>query len=237
MKQFKMKRHRGIKAERHRGTEASRRRDKLRHKVELIPSIAHRLSPIAYSLVLLLLFSSAAWCAETPGTKGSWNDYKVVSQRNIFSRNRLSTEAVQAAKAKQTPTVTQSEQSYLVLRGVVRENDIYTAFIENSGTGEVKKVHVGDSIGGGTISAATLDYISFDLKGANTRVEIGMTLEGKISQGSAAQYYSGGGSYSEQGTFDSQQSVQPAVQSTVSDDKAKDILQRLKERRKKELGE
>lgn len=191
----------------------------------------------ASGAALWLLVSAAAWCAEAADDTSSWEDYAIVSERNIFSRTRQSRSAVVAETARQTRTVTRTEQSYLVLRGVVREKDVFISFIEDSRTGEVKRVREGEAIGGGTIADATLDVVSYRLGDADTRVEIGRTLEGKVPTTSSSSYYSGSGYPSNQDGFTYQQTTSTMDQMVVSEDEAKDILQRLKERRKKELSE
>jgi len=193
-------------------------------------------------LAFLMVFSTVAWCGdESDGEENSWEDYKVVSERNIFSRNRRVRTATPAQEVKKTPAVTRSEQSYYVLRGVVREKNVFISFIEDSRAGSINRVRVGEAVGGGTILSASLDDISFDLDGTATEVAIGQTLEGKTPTVSS-QYSYGNGYYSQPGSYSTTTSSQQTVSTTttqtvVSDDDAKDILQRLKERRKKELGE
>lgn len=191
----------------------------------------------ACAVMLWMLFPVAAWCGETEAEKSSWEDYSIITQRNIFSRTRRAKSTVSAEVVDRTPKVTRSEQSYLVLRGVVREKDVFISFIEDSRTGEINKIRPGEAVGGGTLSDATLDDITFKLEDADTRVEIGRTLEGKVPETSSSSYYSGTGYYLQQGSYETQQTIQPVEQTVVSDEEAKDILQRLKERRKKELGE
>lgn len=191
----------------------------------------------ACGTVLWVLVSAAVWCADADNGTTGWEAYAIVSERNIFSRTRRPRSTAGIESVKQTPTVTRTEQSYLVLRGVVREKGVFISFIEDSRTGEVKRVREGEVVGGGTLAAATLDYISYRLGDADTRVDIGRTLEGEVPEASSPQYNSGGGFYSDPSSFDSQKTTSTADQTVVSEGEAKDILQRLKERRKKELGE
>jgi hypothetical protein len=220
----------GTKAQRHTGTKAQRVKK------------GSRAALAGCFLAFLMLFPAVAWCDdESSDDKGSWEDYKVVSERNIFSRNRRVRTNTPVQEVTKTPTVTQSEQSYYVLRGVAREKNVFTSFIEDSRSSSINKVKVGEAVGGGTILSASLDDISFDLEGVATQVAIGQTLEGKTPT-TSSQYSYGSGYYSQPSSYSttatSQQTVSTTTtQTTVSDDEAKDILQRLKERRKKELGE
>jgi len=192
---------------------------------------------VSFCIVFLFLLVSFAWCTDTETKKGAWEDYSIISQRNIFSRTRRAKIVVSGEPADRAPAAVRTEQSYLVLRGMVRERDVFISFIEDSRTGEVKRVREGEAIGGGMLSSATMDSISYQLAEADTRVAIGQTLEGKAPEASSSAYYSGGGFSTPPESYGSQQTMQPAQETVVSEDEAKDILQRLKERRKKELGE
>ena len=191
----------------------------------------------ACAAVIWGLASVPAWCTEPTEDRGSWEAYSIVSEINIFSRTRRPQVAASAQTVKQAPEVALTEESYLVLRGVVRENDMFTAFVEDSRTGSVQRVRDGEAIGGGTIADATLDFVSYRLGKSDFRIEVGRTLEGKIPETSSSSYSGDDYYYPTQGDFDYQQTTSIVGTTVVSDDEAKDILQRLKERRKKELGE
>jgi hypothetical protein len=135
------------------------------------------------------------------------------------------------------PAAVRSEQSYLVLRGVVRDGGAFISFIEDSRTGEVKRARQGETVGGGMLSDVSLDHISFKLADTDTRVSIGSTLEGETPETASSSEFSGGGFYTRQESGGGQETIQPVQKTVVSEDKAKDILERLKARRKKELGE
>jgi hypothetical protein len=194
---------------------------------------------------MTVIFAAALWgsllwtgpCAGAEAEQESWADYSIIAQRNIFSRTRRASITVPPRTVEKAPTAVRSEQSYLVLRGVVKERDVFISFIEDSRTGEVKKVRQGEAIGGGMLSGVTLDYVSYSLADVDTRVEIGRTLEGNIPETSTFSYYSGSGFLTQPDQGESRQAVEPAQQTVVTGDEAKDILERLKERRKKELGE
>ena len=191
----------------------------------------------ACAAVMWAMASASAWCGEATEDRGSWEAYSIVSEINIFSRTRRPRVTATAQTVKQTPEVARTEESYLVLRGVVRENDMFTAFVEDSRTGSVQRVREGEAVGGGTLAAATLDFVSYRLGESDTRIEIGRTLGGEIPETSSSSSSGDDYYYSTQGDFDYQQTTSTVGTTVVSDDEAKDILQRLKERRKKELGE
>jgi len=116
----------------------------------------------------------------------TWDDYKIISERNIFDRSRVKFMPVTEVQA---PAVIIPEQTYYILRGVTQQAETLISFIEDSRTMEVKKVKKGEKIGGGKVGNITLDYISYEYGGKAVKVEIGMNLEGQASA-SGGQYYS-----------------------------------------------
>src|SRR4030042_2506406 len=138
----------------------------------------------------ILFLSSGAFAAgeETGSATKSWDDYKIISERNIFSRYR--TKAVPMSQLQQQVVVV-PEQSYYTLRGITRQSDGYISFIEESRTADVTRFRKGDSIAEGRVIGIDMDYISYENEGKTLKVEIGMNLEGKVS-GPGTQYLSSG---------------------------------------------
>ena len=206
---------------------------------------------------VLLSLSAIATRGETEENTKSWDDYRIITDRNIFSRNR--TKAVKSSEVRRQKVSVASEQSYYTLRGITRQSDGFVTFLEDSRTMDVKKFRKGESIGEGTISEITLDYISYEYGDKTIKVEIGMNLEGQISSSETDYYFSGFDDYfNSSGSSDTGQSgepdqsqemdrfgttdngrasSQPVAESRQQDENSENILQRLKERRKKELGE
>ena len=133
------------------------------------------------------LLSSLSFAADEgiQEAKGTWDDYKIITERNIFSRYR--TGAVSTPRLRQNVVAT--EQSYYTLRGITRQLDGYVSFIEDSRTANVTRFKKGDAIGEGEITSHTLDYITYECDGQAIKVEIGMNLEGQVSN-YGRQYYS-----------------------------------------------
>jgi len=129
---------------------------------------------------LWLMSSAAIVCGEETKAAAikSWDDYKVIAERNIFSRNRTRTVMLTEA---QRQIVTVPEQRYHTLRGITKESDSYISFIEDSRTSGVNRYRKGDSVAEGKITEITLDNISFKQGGKTLKVEIGMNLEGQAS--------------------------------------------------------
>lgn len=212
---------------------------------------------------VLLSFSAIAAGGETGEVTKSWDDFKIITDRNIFSRNR--TKSVQLSEVRRQSVAVLPEQAYYILRGIIRQSDGFISFIEDSRTMDVKRFRTGETIGEGKISKITLDYISYEFGDNTINVEIGMNLEGQVSS-SGTQYYSSGfgdfqgiSGFRETDQFPAtdqsqvmgefpamdqsrtptknQASIQPVTETSQQDENRDNILQRLKERRKKELEE
>lgn len=195
-------------------------------------------SPFILGFTFFILFSSDLVIGEeNNGRRVSWEDLRIISERNIFSRNRVKIEPTRNLEPRNIKKTETREEDYLVLRGITKQANRFVAFIEDSRTGEVKKVIKNGVIGKGKIGNITLDYISYEFEGGSSTVKIGMTMSGETAGMNSA--YASGFEMPGQQNFISfpatSQEDKPQVK--ISDESAKDILQRLKERRKKELGE
>jgi hypothetical protein len=138
----------------------------------------------------ILFLSFVAFGAEKKTTKAakSWDDYKIITERNIFSRYR--TRVIPMSEMKQQVVVV-PEETYYTLRGITKQSDEYVSFLEDSRTMAVSRFRNGDSIAGGKINDITLDYLSYKNGGKTRKVEIGMNLEGQVSS-SGTQFFNAG---------------------------------------------
>ena len=190
-----------------------------------------------YCLTLLIILSSTSLTGEeNKRGRASWEDIRVLSERNIFSRNRVKVAPQPAVELGSIQRTAAREEDYLILRGITRQANRFIAYIEDSRTMEIKKVAKEGAIGKGTIKDITLDYITCELEGKSVMVKIGMSMGGQDS-GAAPGYPAGFGSFQQQDLLNFSPSVQTDIQATPMNENSKDILERLKERRKKELGE
>ncbi len=165
----------------------------------------------------------------------TWKDYSVIAERNIFSKNRSKRTESFLNRTQARPAAAGKEESYLILRGITKHGADYTAFIEDSRTMEVKMLKKGAAVAGGTVSEINMDYLKFESEGKSITVKMGMALEGREAAVMPA-YTPAVGVTIQQGMTRSVPKTVSNTDSSESDDK-KSILQRLKERRKKELGE
>jgi hypothetical protein len=161
--------------------------------------------------------------------QNSWAKYQIILQRNIFSRQRGPVRQRQAAQAR--PVITRNRESYLILKGIVQQDNIFIAFIEDTQNNSILKLHEGDSIARGVARNFTLDSIEYQLQDKTVSVTVGRDLEGG------------------QGTLPISTLLQlsatsrpardpnaPVKETTLTGDEA-EILKKLMEQRKQQLGQ
>ena len=191
---------------------------------------------ICIPTIILLFFAVTARGDENSKDELSWEDYRVISTRNIFSRNRMPDVKPAFSESGPIPEREIKEESYLVLRGIVKKDGRFVAFVEDNRTNRVKQVLKNEEIGNGKISDITIDFISFKLEDNIIKVKTGMSLEGQVA-GMMPTRSSGFGIPQQQNFFNFSSEPQTDVKATPQNEDNNAILQRLKERRKKELGE
>ena len=161
--------------------------------------------------------------------QNSWEKYQIILQRNIFSQQRGPVRRMREDRPR--PVITRNPESYLVLKGIVQEDDTFIAFIEDTRTNTALKCHAGDSVARGVVKNFTLDSIEYQLGDQTTKVTIGHDLEGgqgtipmsRLLQMSAA-------------SAAPRDPNVPAEKAAPSGDEA-EILKRLMEQRKQQLGQ
>ncbi len=184
-------------------------------------------------LVFVLLFLadvSFALSAEQGDDAQFWDNYRVLVEQNIFSRQRGRALRKDDSKPKERPAP--ALESYFVLKGIVRQNAEYVAFLEDTRMGETVRARVGDSIARGRLKSLTLDNIEFEMDANTIKIEIGDSLQGKAPTLSVTYNDLVEWSQSSLESSDSEASGQQTGQS--GDDE--EILRRLMERRRRETG-
>ena len=160
--------------------------------------------------------------------KDKWENYQIILQRNIFSRQRgprIDPSRRQQIDAPPPP----NPESYHILKGIVQENGVFIAFIENTQRGQILKLREGDSVTRGIVKNFNLDTIEYHFEDRKFTVSIGYDLEGGRGSVTFNQMYELSQSYtptSQEGTEES---------SSPSADEA-EILKKLMERRRQQLG-
>jgi len=165
---------------------------------------------------LLIGWPAAASDENQGGPQASWEQYQVLVERNIFSRQRG---RVSEPRLDTTPPPAAPPERYVVLKGVLKRGDQHTAFLENVRTGIVTRARAGDAVLDGQVQSITLDGIEYVKNDSTAAVRIGQNLEG----GQSTAVPSGGG---EPGTTSS---------GAAGTGEAADILERLRQRREEEM--
>jgi len=193
----------------------------------------------------------------TPTHKTKWDDFRILTDRNIFDRNRRPPvvrppriEAPRPTITPQPPKPVDTDQ-YIVLLGIGLEGPQYTAFFEDAGAGKILQVLTGDVVGKGRLRAVNLDSVQYDRGGKFSIVKVGYTLTGTqaasmgfatpaSSASAAASGTSRSGSSTPTSTAPAttQPTTAPSTGATSApvSDGLQDILERMRQRREQELG-
>ncbi len=187
---------------------------------------------------IVLTMTAAAWlpaAALGPATrsasapsarpKRSLEDYRLIVDRNIFSRDR--TRRTVAARPSREPAATQPvEQRHLVLTGVALQGEAPMAFFEDSLDGQTLWVRTGMPIGHGVVRDISFEGVTYR-NGAGERIiaigedieGVAVTLQASTTQGASAATDAGA----------------PAAGAAAPAGNADDVLQRMRLRRLQEL--
>ena len=106
----------------------------------------------------------------------SWEHYRVLSERNIFVRDRRRPRENQSAPDQPAGII--NTDKYLVLTGIGHQGREGIAFVEDTRSGETIRIRTGDPIGNGRIVRITLDYAEYECKENTIRIGIGSSLVG-----------------------------------------------------------
>ena len=113
-----------------------------------------------------------------PGTRSApWESYRVLSERNIFLRDRARPPSHRPASSA-AATAAGDDDERVVLTGIVQQGEDYVAFFENTKTGKTTSAQVGAPLGRGRLIAITLDAVQYLGDGTATKIAIGSNLTG-----------------------------------------------------------
>jgi len=149
----------------------------------------------ASAALLVVAAAAAAYAADSapsPGNappKVNYSDrYGVLSERNIFLRER-GKPATRPSYGSRNGDGSSSQyirpplEASFVLTGIVLEDGQYRAYVEDTSTGRVSRLAVGDSIARGHVLEIEIDAIAYDLNGQGTWVTPGSDLRGQPFSG------------------------------------------------------
>ena len=137
------------------------------------------------ALSLLALMPGLAAAAPAPAAApivppAQWESYRVLSDRNMFVRDRL---RPRTGRTYSMPTysVVASEDDRLVLTGVINQGPDYVAFFEDTRTGKTITVQVDAPLGRGRVTAMAMDSVDYTYDGRTTRIAVGSSLSGAVA--------------------------------------------------------
>jgi hypothetical protein len=194
---------------------------------------------IAFSILMVvaLVFTITIWpqsgLAQDQDTvvlkKDTWENYKIILQRNIFSRQRGPRIDLSRSRRLDVPPPPNPE-TYHILKGVVQENGVFIAFIENTQLGKILRLREGDAVARGKVNNFNLDTIEYHFEDHKVIVSMGNDLEGGKGTVTLNQMYELSQSYTPTSQGAAEKSSAPSA------DEA-EILKQLMERRKQQLGQ
>ncbi|UCF17121.1 MAG: hypothetical protein JSW59_06600 [Phycisphaerales bacterium] len=174
--------------------------------------------------------TSPGYSQGPPNPPYSWDTYKIVVERNMFSRQRMP--RVDRRRRRQVPVAPPAPEpeSYVVLKGIVQQGDTFIAFLEDTQSGQILRVREGDSVVRGRIKTLTLDSIEYEFEDRTTVVTMGLNLQGGR----------GGTTFTGMYELTQMSATAPAEDTTESssipaEDEA-EILRQLMERRQQQIG-
>ncbi|MDI6450681.1 hypothetical protein [Anaerobaca lacustris] len=177
------------------------------------------------ALWLAVLWPAVGRAAESEQKPDVWSAYKVIVDRNMFSRQRGAAERRQRRTEERVVTIPDPE-SYHRLRGIAQENGTFVAFVEDTRSGETLKLRQGDAVARGSIESLDLDSIVYRLEDRTISVVIGQDLlggRGAVTMTELLEW------------TPTSTSAPQTVPAPPTGNEA-DILRQLLERRKQELG-
>ncbi|MEA3226191.1 MAG: hypothetical protein U9Q07_09585, partial [Planctomycetota bacterium] len=111
----------------------------------------------AFTILAILLGSTVAtWSdggegQEPTSQSDSWDTYRIIVERNMFSRQR--SPRVDRSRGRQAPAPpAPNPESYVILKGIVQEDGTFIAFLEDTQRGQILRVHKGDKVVRGVIT-------------------------------------------------------------------------------------
>jgi len=159
------------------------------------PAEAHSRNEHAMRLLILiaplsLLAAGTLLAADSPTAKPTYRErYGVLAERNIFLKDRSKPAPTtrgsdSTATTRETPRVI--PELAFILTGIVKEEGVYRAYIEDVPNSKVLRLNVGDAVAAGKIAAIEIDAISYESAGQQVWVDVGRDLTGGIFNAAAA---------------------------------------------------
>jgi hypothetical protein len=124
-------------------------------------------------------FAAPGEADDTPRPPDMMGDYLILTTRSIFYRGRF----VPPDETPRQDTPLRQAEDELVFCGVFDASSgagtVPTAFLEDSDSGQVSPVRVGDQIAQGKITAINLDELEYQSAGVTRHLSVGENLAGQ----------------------------------------------------------
>jgi hypothetical protein len=135
-----------------------------------------------WTLTVWLLVWSAGLApvraAALPGAQPArLEDYRVLSERNMFLRNRARPPSNRPAPIA-APPAADTGDNRIVLTGIIQQGEDYVAFFEDTRTGKTTLAQVGALLGRGQLVTIMMDAVHYTCAGNTVKIAIGSTLSG-----------------------------------------------------------
>jgi hypothetical protein len=124
---------------------------------------------------------SGSTISDDSADKSSFDHYKVLSEHNIFAKNRRPPSTQRSRDSRSDRPPSRPEVAFVLTGCVIENENHYAAFVENAQTGVTLKVSPGDSIATGKVTAIGFDFLEYETGGQKTRVEIGHNFTGTVA--------------------------------------------------------
>ncbi|MHC4331564.1 MAG: hypothetical protein ACYSWW_25960 [Planctomycetota bacterium] len=192
-----------------------------------------RLTGLAFLALIVGLVAGRGGAGEGRGPanqEDSWAAYRIIVERNMFSRQRGPRMDQSGRQRMSAPAPT--PESYYVLKGIVQEDGVFIGFLEDNQRGRILRVHKGDKVARGVITELTLDSVQYQFGDRTVKVAMGFDLEGGQGRITFDQMYELSQAY----TATASEEEGESESSAPSADEAA-ILKQLMERRRQQIGQ
>ncbi len=178
---------------------------------------------------LLVLPGLAEQDTDKSASEYRYDDFKVIAQRNMFSRNRRS---LRPEPKTEIRTVKKSVVlSLYVLKGVAINDGQKVAFIEEEVSGETIRAIAGDELMNGHIAEVQFTHVLFEEDGQTKTIRLGEMFAKKETVSEARAEAEEDASLIETTESDTNSDTDSGETSSEND-----LLKKLMQRRKSELG-
>ena len=141
------------------------------------PSGKAKLPAAGVAAVIVAVVSSVSISAER---QDWWAKYRVLTQRNIFRRDRKPVRPRGPAASRPAKGNSYDSDRNVVLTGVARGGGEFVAFFEDARTGVTSKIRIGRPIGKGRVKTITLNGVEYERAGTVRKLKVGVDLTGAI---------------------------------------------------------